>query len=245
MQEKERLDREKEFHNETFATGKRSRVKKYYKTTDRSKRFYSRRIHEDVDGLSVLEYGCGPGSQAFSLAKAGANVTAIDISDVAIEQAKSEADKQGVKISFFVMDAEELTFDDQSFDRVCGSGILHHLDLERCYSELRRVLKPGGSGVFFEPLGYNPVINLYRKMTPAIRTDDEHPLLLKDFELAKTYFDEVTPHFFHLSSIAASFIPVAAIQSAFSKPLNRLDSIVFKSFPFLKKYAWITVLELK
>lgn len=245
MKNKDRLDREKEFHNEAFATGKRKKVKKYYKTTDRSKNFYRDKIHEDVAGKSVLEYGCGPGSQAFSLAKAGANVTAIDISEVAIEQTKAEAEKQGLEMDCFVMDAEDLSFDDHSFDRVCGSGILHHLDLDRCYKELRRVLEPGGSGIFFEPMGYNPVINLYRKMTPDLRTDDEHPLLNEDFELAGTYFDEVNPHFFHLTSIAASFIPVASAQSALARPLNRLDSVLFKSLPYLRKYAWITVLELK
>ncbi|WP_340104023.1 class I SAM-dependent methyltransferase [Rhodohalobacter sp. 8-1] len=240
-----RLDREKEFHNEAFATDKRKKVKKYYKTTDRSKKFYRDKIHENIAGLSVLEYGCGPGSQAFSLAKAGAKVTAIDISDVAIEQTKEEAVRQGVEVACHVMDAEDLTFDDSSFDRVCGSGILHHLDLERCYKELSRVLKPGGLGIFFEPLGYNPVINLYRQMTPDLRTDDEHPLLNEDFELAKTYFDEVTPHFFHLTSIAASFIPAASAQSALARPLNGLDSILFETLPFMKKYAWITVLELR
>lgn len=240
-----RLDREKEFHNEAFATNKRKSVKKYYKTTDRSKSFYRDKIHENVAGKKVLEYGCGPGSQAFFLAKAGARVTAIDISDVAIEQTKEEAKRQGVEVECYVMDAEDLTFDDNSFDRVCGSGILHHLDLERCYPELKRVLNPGGSGIFFEPMGYNPVINLYRKMTPDLRTDDEHPLLNEDFELARTYFDKVTPHFFHLTSIAASFIPAASAQSALARPLNGLDSIIFKSLPFLKKYAWITVVELK
>jgi len=245
MQNRDRLDREKEFHNETFSTGKRKRVKKYYKTTDRSKQFYKDKIHEDIVGKAVLEYGCGPGSQAFSLAKAGARVTAIDISDVAIEQTKEEAKRQGVEIECFVMDAEELTFEDASFERVCGSGILHHLDLERCYKELRRVLKPGGNGIFFEPMGYNPVINFYRNMTPDLRTDDEHPLLNEDFDLAQSYFDEFKPHYFHLTSIGASFIPVPALQSALAKPLNSLDSVLFKSLPFLKKYAWITVVELK
>ncbi len=245
MPEKDRLHREKEFHNEAFATGKRKSVKKYYKTTDRSKSFYREKIHENVAGLSVLEYGCGPGSQAFGLAKAGASVTAIDISDVAIEQTKKEADRQGVEIECFVMDAEDLTFEDNSFDRVCGSGILHHLDLERCYPELKRVLKPGGNGIFFEPMGYNPLINLYRNMTPGLRTDDEHPLLNEDFELAGKYFDKVNPTFFHLTSIGASFIPVASFQAALARPLNGLDSVLFKTLPFLKKYAWITVLELK
>jgi len=245
MQEKDRIDREKDFHNEAFATGKRRNVKKYYQTTDLSKRVYKDLIHKGAAGKKVLEYGCGPGSQAFSLAKAGARVTAIDISDVAIEQAKAEAERQGVEIESFVMDAEELTFDDHSFDRVCGSGILHHLDLQRCYPELRRVLKPGGNGIFFEPMGYNPLINLYRKMTPDLRTDDEHPLLTEDFELARKYFDEVEPRYFHLTSIGASFIPVRSLQSALARPLNGLDSALFKAVPFLRKYAWITVVELK
>jgi len=245
MDGKKRLNREKEFHNEAFATNKRKKVKKYYKTTDRSKAFYREKIHENVAGKRVLEYGCGPGSQAFSLAMSGAKVTAIDISDVAIEQTKDEADRQGVEVECFVMDAENLTFEDASFDRVCGSGILHHLDLNQCYSELRRVLKPGGNGIFFEPMGYNPAINLYRKMTPSIRTDDEHPLLMEDFDLAETYFDEVTPNFFHLTSIAASFIPFASAHSVLAGPLNGLDSVLFKSLPFLKKYAWIAVIQLK
>jgi len=245
MNQTNRLDREKEFHNEAFATGKRKSVKKYYKTTDRSKSFYRDKIHETVEGLTVLEYGCGPGSQAFSLAKAGASVTAIDISDVAIVQTKEEAKRQGVEIECLVMDAENLSFEDNSFDRVCGSGILHHLDLERCYPELKRVLKPGGNGIFFEPMGYNPLINLYRNMTPDLRTDDEHPLLNEDFKLAAKYFDEVNPTFFHLTSIGASFIPFATLQSALSKPLNGLDSVLFKTLPFLKKYAWITILELR
>jgi ubiquinone/menaquinone biosynthesis C-methylase UbiE len=244
MPDRDRLDREKEFHNEAFATGKRKNVKKYYQTTDLSKRVYRDLIHKDASGKKVLEYGCGPGSQAFSLAKAGAMVTAIDISDVAIEQAKAEAERQGIEIESFVMDAEDLSFDENSFDRVCGSGILHHLNLERCYPELRRVLKPGGNGIFFEPMGYNPLINLYRKMTPGLRTDDEHPLLNEDFELAKKYFSDVNPRFFHLTSIGASFIPIAPLQSALAKPLNGLDSILFKTVPFLKKYAWITVVEL-
>ncbi|REL38505.1 class I SAM-dependent methyltransferase [Rhodohalobacter sp. SW132] len=245
MPDRDRLDREKEFHNEAFATGKRKNVKKYYKTTDLSKSFYREKIHENVAGLSVLEYGCGPGSQAFDLAKAGASITAIDISDVAIEQTKKEADRQGVEIECFVMDGEDLSFDKNSFNRVCGSGILHHLDLERCYPELKRVLIPGGNGIFFEPMGYNPLINLYRNMTPGLRTDDEHPLLNEDFELAEKYFDEVNPAFFHLTSIGASFVPVAFLQSALARPLNGLDSVLFKTLPFLKKYAWITVLELK
>ena len=49
------------------------------------------------------------------------------------------------------------------FDIIYGTGILHHLNLKACLDEIERILKPGGKFVFIEPLGTNPVINLYRK----------------------------------------------------------------------------------
>ena len=245
MQDIDRLDREKEFHNEAFSSGKREKTKKYYRTTLESKQFYRDIVSEGVKGKKILEYGCGPGSQAFTLAERGAEVDAIDISDVAIEQASEQAEKLGVKINFTVMDAENLDFENDTFDLVCGSGILHHLELESCYRELTRVLKPGGKGVFFEPMGYHPIVNLYRKLTPSMRTDDEHPLLMEDIRLAETYFDSVETHYFHLSSFAASFLPGDVLKRGASAVLNRVDHAVFKMAPFLKKYAWIVVLELK
>ena len=48
---------------------------------------------------------------------------------------------------------EALDLPEASFDLVCGSGILHHLALERAYGEVARVLAPTGSAVFSEPLG--------------------------------------------------------------------------------------------
>jgi hypothetical protein len=48
-------------------------------------------------------------------------------------------------------------------------------DLSLACSEIARVLRPGGPAIFVEPLGHNPLINAYRKRTPALRTVDEHP----------------------------------------------------------------------
>jgi len=62
---------------------------------------------------------------------------------------------------------------------VCGSGTLHHLYIDAAFKELVRVLKPNGCVVFFEPLGHNFLINLYRKLTPSMHSEDEHPLLAK------------------------------------------------------------------
>jgi ubiquinone/menaquinone biosynthesis C-methylase UbiE len=243
--ETKRLEREKTFHNEAFSSEKRKVVDKYYSTTSRSKKLYKQLTEIGVSGKKVLEYGCGPGSQAFTLASQGASVTAIDISDIAIDLGKKEASKENLDIDFFVMNAESLDFKNDEFDKVCGSGILHHLDIEKAYSEIHRVLKKNGSAIFFEPLGHNPVINYYRNRTPDLRTEDEHPLLIKDIQLAREYFSEVKVHYFHLTSIAASFVPIAPVRGAFSNLFNGIDSLLFKLIPGLKKYAWIIVVEMK
>ena len=120
-------------------------------------------------------------------AAAGAHATGIDISPVAIEMGVREAASRGLRdrTHFAVMNAEALDFPDASFDRVCGSGILHHLDLKKAYGEIARVLRPNGYGIFLEPLGHNPLINWYRRRTPQMRTEDEHPLLKSDLALAR------------------------------------------------------------
>ena len=43
-------------------------------------------------------------------------------------------------------------------------------------NEISRILKPNGKLLFIEPLGTNPLINFYRKLTPKSRSKDEHPL---------------------------------------------------------------------
>ena len=67
----------------------------------------------------------------------------------------------------------------EGFDIVYGTGILHHLEINKCLNEIHRILKPDGNLLFVEPLGTNPLINLYRKFTPNSRSKDEHPFTKK------------------------------------------------------------------
>src|SRR5438270_352918 len=83
----------------------------------------------------------------------------IAMAPVAMEIARQQAEREGLAIDFAVMDAEHTTFPDASFDLIVGSGILHHLDLDRTYTEIARLLAPGGRAVFVEPLGHNALIN--------------------------------------------------------------------------------------
>lgn len=242
-----RLEREREFHDRVFADETRAPVRRFYTVTDSMRAWYADELAARAEGSHVLEYGCGPGSQAYHLARHGARVTGIDLSPVAIEMAREKGEDEGVAdtLDFRVMDAEHLDFRDATFDVVCGSGILHHLDLERAYSELARVLRPGGVGVFIEPLGHNPVINRYRSRTPAMRTVDEHPLLMADLEQARRSFGEVDSRYFALTTLAA--VPLRDAK-AFPRIVGLLDGVdraLFATVPPLRRHAWMVGLLLR
>jgi ubiquinone/menaquinone biosynthesis C-methylase UbiE len=181
------VEREQKFHDERFAddTLRQSKVGRFYKIAASIQKEYQEKLkHFSADG-KVLEYGCGKGGAAFFLAERAADIIAIDISTVAIKEATNLALKRGLSnVKFLQMNAEHLDLDEK-FNLICGSGILHHLNLTNALHEIKRVLQPGGHAVFIEPLGHNPFINLYRRFTPKIRSQDEHPLLVKDLETIK------------------------------------------------------------
>lgn len=237
----DRLEREREFHDKAFGEGARKSADHFYAIEAPSRTFYEEFLSQRAEGREVLEYGCGPGSLAFFLAGKGARVTGIDISPVAIEQSRAKAVEAGVaeQTRFEVMDAEDLTLESDSFDLVCGTGILHHLDLERAYGELARVLKPQGEAIFVEPLGHNPAINMYRNRTPELRTEDEHPLLTDDLDAAGRFFERSELHFFHLTTLLA--VPARGRQrfDGLVKALARVDEAVFRLLPPARKQAWM------
>ena len=162
-----------------------------------------------LKGARVLEIGAGLTTQAFWMVEEGAHVTGIDISDVVVEKTRVRARELGVQDScdFQVMDAENLSFAPDSFDVVCGNSVIHHIDLELAYANSARVLKPQGRAVWREPLGHNPLLNAFRRLTPQMRTDDEHPLVMDDLKLAERWFSSIDARFFHLTTPAAHCVP--------------------------------------
>ncbi len=94
----------------------------------------------------LLEVGCGIGVDSIQLAKCGFAVTAVDLTESAIEVAKEFARHRDVSVDFRVANAEGLEFADESFDAVYSFGVLHHTpDIEQAVAEVRRVLRPGGT----------------------------------------------------------------------------------------------------
>jgi len=98
-----------------------------------------------------LEIGAGTGYFGLNLLRAGVieRYTATDISPGMLAALRATADRLGAEVETARCAAEWLPFEDDSFDVVFGHAVLHHLpDLERAFSEMRRVLAPGGVVVF-------------------------------------------------------------------------------------------------
>ncbi len=202
-------DNQKEFFDWTYGFSTREPLSKFYTIVESSRNYYEKLLlSSNCRNKNMLEYGCGTGSYAFFLAEYGAKVIGIDISETGIKLAKERAKQEMVEnVQFLLMDAEAMEFEDNSFDIVCGTGILHHLHLHKALSELARVLNPTGKAIFIEPMGHNPMINLYRRFTPRFRVEDEHPLTVKDLSLMKEFFHKVDWEFFSSVFAISGAIP--------------------------------------
>jgi len=100
---------------------------------------------EPREGERILDLACGTGAVAERLARAGAEVTGVDFAAELIETAKRRADELGLDVEYKVGDAEELRFDDGSFDAVTSCfGIMFAPDQSAAAGELARVTRPGG-----------------------------------------------------------------------------------------------------
>ncbi|AKH41499.1 SAM-dependent methyltransferase [Altererythrobacter atlanticus] len=237
-----RIASERDFHNDRFSEEVRDAQGKYYASIKHGSRLFSDRVAERVRGADALEYGCGAAIQGPHLARIARTLTGIDISDVAIADAKAAAASAGLaNTTYCTMNAEDMTFADNSFDFVFGRGIIHHLDLESSFASIARVLRPGGTALFWEPLGHNPVLNRYRDKTPEARTPDEHPLLRSDFDLAENYFEIAELRFYGLTTILSVPVRDTPLGDAVLKLTSVIDEALFKS-P-LRWFAWYTLME--
>jgi len=105
----------------------------------------------------VLDAGCGDGGVARLLRERAAHVVAVDV-----KRFETWHDEPG--LTFCVADAQELPFDDASFDVVHSKDSLHHMvSPERALAEYRRVLRRRGTALIVEPNRHNPVF--YPHMT--------------------------------------------------------------------------------
>ena len=131
-------------------------------------------------GKSVLEVGCGIGTDLVRFARGGAIVTGVDLSQTAIDLARKNFAWQGLTPhELRVANGEALPFGDASFDVVYGHGVIQYTaDATRLIAECHRVLRPGGSAIF---MVYNRVswLNALSKVMKVPLEHEDAPVLRK------------------------------------------------------------------
>jgi SAM-dependent methyltransferase len=215
----------------------------------------------DLKGKRVLDIGCGLGESSVYLALQGAEVTALDVSPGMVRTTCDLGAAWGVAIDGRVSPAENLAVESGLFDMVYVANTIHHVqDRARLFSEIGRVLKPGGSFYSFDPVAYNPAINIYRRMAMDVRTPDEQPLRTTDIALARSCFPNLQARFFWIAGLAlfAKYYLLDRVHPNADRywkrifqetpgslwwwrPLSRLDSILTR-LPGIQYLAWNVVL---
>ena len=236
--------REKEFHNKLQSSSKGRFENIFYKAIGHAWLDYYENLNSLAKNSDILDYGCGIGPTIEKVINYNPKkITGIDISDVSINKAKEKFKNSEVKIELLVDNCEKTKFKNDQFDLVYGLGILHHLEFSKCMNEISRILKTNGSLLFIEPLGTNPIINLYRFFTPGSRSKDEHPLTFKDFDLIKEKFINVSIKYYGFMTLV--FFPFyKSTNSRIFKALIKFDQLLFK-VKFFRLFAWSVLITAK
>jgi 2-polyprenyl-3-methyl-5-hydroxy-6-metoxy-1,4-benzoquinol methylase len=130
-------------------------TKEYFDEVEARKYFVEPHIpkfaeFDEWKGKRILEIGCGIGTDTINFARAGAKVTALDLSDKSLELAKRRAQVYGLNenITFYQANAEELSsvVPIEPYDLVYSFGVIHHTPHpERVIEQIKYFVKPGGT----------------------------------------------------------------------------------------------------
>jgi SAM-dependent methyltransferase len=215
-----------------------------------------------LHGKTILDIGCGLGEASVFFALQGGQVTATDLSPGMLSVTRRLAEINNVYVQTVLSASERLVeISDKPFDIIYAGNILHHADIDKSMCQILSLLKEGGTFVSWDPVAYNPLINIYRKIATEVRTKEEHPLKLSDIKKIREYFPTSHIAWFWLTSLIV-FVVMFAIQKRnpnqerFWKkvieeadrwkwiylPLERLDQILIKVFPFLGPLCWNVVI---
>lgn len=201
----------------------------------------------DVRGRTVLDFGCGSGENSLVLARRGARVVGVDLSESLLRLARRRLEVNGVAegARFVAGSAHDLPLAARSVDLVLGIAILHHLDLDLVSKEVRRVLKPGGRAIFQEPVRNSAVIRFLRSLIPYRAPDIspyERPLTDAELQRFANGFSRWSVRAFGLPHVQLG--PLLPIVKKFWRTLYAWDRGLLDRAPALARYASIRVISL-
>lgn len=240
-----RAEREREAHDQGLKRGTIDRVLSHVNAGPSARRRV-RALHDamaSASGKCVLEIGSYAWTIWIDRTRGfPASLHCINISAAELDHGRKLAAQQGLeaRTEFHLMDAHKLEFADETFDLVYGGAIFHHLDCRIAFSEVKRVLKPGGTFILTEPLAMNPVGQIIRSLTPEARTMDEKPFDRVEIDLLRSLFSLERYEAYELLIVPAAIFsglimksPVNGLTTFF----DGLDIALFRSLPWIKNWA--------
>jgi SAM-dependent methyltransferase len=208
-------------------------------------------VIESGGGLAlktVLEIGPGRGRDTELFARGGARIVAIDVSIRSIELARERLQKAGFgdRILGVVADAAHLPFRDATLDVSFSRFTIAHIDIPAMGRELARVLRPGGRALMVEPLAGNPLVKLYRQLSPTgcRETAPRYVTLRALREMAKQFPGGWRHKEHYLFSVAALALRRTPLYRPASWLLQLLEGPLTGLWP-LRGLCWVVVAELR
>jgi len=198
-------------------------------------------------GQRILELGAGDGFTTLRLARRGARVIALELSHGGLRTIGARAAAAGLAATVAPLraNAQQLPLATASVDLVYGENFLMYVDPATIGREAARVLKPGGRAVFLEPTAHHPFIRLYRRFGSPYRGTAPRYFTIADIADLGADFGSVTHEEHYLFSVFA--LPFAAHPLLFAlafRSLDRLDRLMARYIPALRRFGWLTVVTL-
>lgn len=258
-----RLRSEADFHDE-WATSARTAVvdvRKMNEACTAPEMRYITRTLGDVRGKRLLDVGCGLGEASVYFALRGASVTASDLSPGMLDRTRELAHTNHVQLDTVLSSSESLRLPEGTrFDIIYIGNALHHVDIPRTMTQLVAHLEDDGVFASWDPVAYNPVINIYRKIAKAVRTEDEHPLTRRDVRTVESHFQTSSSRYFWLFTLVVFVLMVLQRRNPnrerfwktvveegdrwawIYNPLERIDNWVLRWIPILRPLCWNVVI---
>lgn len=188
--------------------------------------------------VRVLDLCCGDGLHSLTAARCGAEVTATDLAEHALQLAAIRAGRAGLTVRFVVADAEALPFADNSFEVATCAGGLSYVQLERFLGELKRVLCSGGAFIFVDSLNHNPIYRFNRWWHHCrgrrSRATLERMPTLATLGAIRTVFPDLVVSYYGIFTFLAPVLRRVAGGERAARWLDHAD----KELPRLRRFAF-------
>ena len=262
-EDRQRKEAEEHFHDEWAASEDPTQidVRRRNEACTAPEMRHLRTALGPLAGRTLLDVGCGLGEASVYFALEGATVTATDISPGMCEITSRLAQANGVALETHVSAIEDLGLGNRQFDIIYTGNTLHHADIAATLDNILPHLKPDGVFLSWDPVAYNPIINVYRALATKVRTPDEHPLRLRDIRMVTSRFAHTEVRWFWFTTLLV-FILMAVVQfrnpnkerywkkvvdeadswAWLYRPLAALDRGLLRVLPFLRPLCWNVVI---